>query len=150
MTTQDAFEKVLARLQTLNLHLRCLRSLLQDSSEPMQQQLGKLQQAYRKLQFIWEHLRSLEAIVIRRFGRGRNLSLYRSYLILLELIGRMQRLTQALTHLTEEFLVDPVGVQACLETEIDVQVIELQKHFVQETESELNHASSQIPANSAA
>lgn len=150
MAIQTVFPKVLARLQTLSGHLRQLRSTLQGLPHSMPQQIGNLQHIHRKLQAIRAQLQAIEEMVILKFGRNRQPSSYWNYLVLIELLEQMQHLTCSLMHLTEEYLIDPIGVQSCLQTEINFDVLELQNRFKQLTATDHAHLASRTPKDSAA
>lgn len=149
MAIQTVFPKVLARLQTLSVHLRQLRSTLQDPSHSMPQPIGNLQHIHRKLQSIREQLQAIEEMVILRFGQNHQPSTYWNYLVLVELLEQMQCLTRSLIHLTE-YCIDPIGVQSCLQTEISFDVLELQNRFNQLTTLGYSHLASRTSKDSAA
>lgn len=150
MATKVALKHITTRLKTLSLHLHDLRSCLQDNSEPIQQRIDRLNQMYQKLEAIQASLLTIEEMVMLRFGLSHQPSTYWNYLVLVELLEQMQHLTRSLMHLTEEYLIDPVGVQSCLQTEINFDVVELQNRFKQLTATDHSHLASRTPKDSAA
>jgi hypothetical protein len=113
MTAQTAFQQIIVQLQTINLHLRCLQQQLALSSTSIQLQI-------RQLHLIQHQLEVVGKMVFLLFGRAGNSSTYRAYLTLTELLAQAERMTTSLLMLTEEFAIDPIGVQSCLREDVIV------------------------------
>ncbi|MGI0486371.1 hypothetical protein ACN4EK_13100 [Pantanalinema rosaneae CENA516] len=131
IATQSLARKVLLRLQTLCLHLRYLRLTLRDRPVLIQEQKVSLTQTKHKLLLISQHLEAIAEMVMVRFGQRRDRISHYHYQVLIELIQSMQHLVTSLIHLTDEYFIDPIGVQSCLETEIDADVLRMQQRLNQ-------------------
>jgi len=129
MKNQIIFQNVLAQLRSLSLHLCSLSLALQESYTSIQHPIEQIDQTKQKLQYIQTHLQAIQEAVIPKFERRCNVSDGNDS-ILIELIERTRQLTNSLIHLTEEYVIDPIGVQSCLLNVINSDACELQNRFV--------------------
>lgn len=111
MTAQTAFQQFLVQLQTINSHLRCLQQQLALSSTSIQLQV-------RQLHLIQHQLEVIGKMVFLLFGRAGGSSTYQAYLTLTELVEQANRMATDLLLLTEESVIDPIGVQSCLREDV--------------------------------
>lgn len=113
MTAQTAFQQIIVQLQTINLHLRCLQRQLGLSSTSIQRQI-------RQLHLIQHQLEVVGKMVFLLFGRAGNASAHEAYLTLTKILEQADQMTNSLLLLIEEFSIDPIGVQSCLQEDVIV------------------------------
>lgn len=135
------------RSRSLYLHLRYLRLTLRDRPVSYQAQRATLNQTKHKLLLIQQYLEAMAEVVELQFGNRRDRVSRHHYQVLTTLIDQMQQLACSLSHLTAEYFIDPIGVQSCLEAEIDRDVLRIQQRLNQLLPSDIQLAS---PKNSAA
>lgn len=123
------FPSVLHQLRSLCLHLRYLRLTLRDRSIPIREYKASLTQIKHKLLLISQYLEAIAELVMVQFGQRRDRASRYHYQVLTNLIQSMQHLVTSLIHLTEEYFIDPIGVQLCLQYEIDTDVMEIQQRL---------------------
>jgi hypothetical protein len=129
MRKQNNFQRIFTQLRSFNLHLRYLRLTLNHSSVPVHEKIETLLQTHQKLQLLQNHLYTTAEVVMLRFGQYCDRPDSSNYSALASLIKQLQRLICSLLHLTEEYFIDPIGVQACLENSIDADLLSLQSYL---------------------
>jgi hypothetical protein len=110
MTAQATYRQILVQLQAINLHLRCLQQKLELSSLSVRRQV-------RQLHLIQQQLQVIQTMVFLLFGRTGTSVSDRAYLTLTELVRQSTQMAISLLLLTEESVIDPIGVQSCLRDE---------------------------------
>lgn len=142
--------RIFVQLRAFNLHIRYLRLALSNDTTSMQKQIEIIIQTRKKLQFIQSYLCIMTELVMVQAKQKYHCSDYYNCLVLIKLGRQLQRLVYSLLHLTEEYFIDPIGVQACLEYSIDTDLLKLQDDFAELSATKFAPPSNPIATNSAA